>query len=62
MIDFLHKLVNLVVAINSGGRPFHEFGSKDLVQLLITKKNHKFVDKSIYFRLAFESYCFHGQA
>ena len=29
MINFLHKLVKLVVAINSGGRPFHEFGSKE---------------------------------
>ena len=26
------------------------------------KKNHKFLDKSIYFCLAFESYCFHGHA
>ena len=25
-----------------------------------TKKYHKFLDKSIYFWLAFESYCFHG--
>ena len=25
-------------------------------------KNHKFLDKSIYFWLAFESYCFHGRA
>ena len=29
---------------------------------LITKKNLKFLDKSIYFRPAFESYCFHGHA
>ena len=29
---------------------------------LITKKNHKFLDKSIYFWLAFESYYFHGNA
>ena len=29
---------------------------------LITKKNQKFLDKSIYFWLAFESYCFHGHA
>ena len=26
------------------------------------KKNHKFLDKSIYFWLAFQSYCFHGHA
>ena len=26
------------------------------------EKNHKFLDKSIYFWLAFESYCFHGHA
>ena len=25
-------------------------------------KNHKVLDKSIYFRLAFENYCFCGQA
>ena len=29
-------------------------------EILITKKYHKFLDKSIYFWLAFESYCFHG--
>ena len=29
---------------------------------LVTKKYHKFLDKSIYFWLAFESYCFHGHA
>ena len=28
----------------------------------IRKKNHKFRDKSIYLWLAFESYCFDGQA
>ena len=26
------------------------------------EKNHKFLDKSIYFWLAFESYCFHSHA
>ena len=26
------------------------------------EKNLKFLDKSIYFWLAFESYCFHGHA
>ena len=26
------------------------------------KKNHKFLDKSKYFWLAFASYCFHGYA
>ena len=27
-----------------------------------SEKNHKFLDKSIYFWLVFESYCFHGHA
>ena len=26
------------------------------------KKNQKFLDKSIYFWLAFQNYCFHGLA
>ena len=30
--------------------------------LSISKKYHKFLNKSIYFWLAFESYCFHGHA
>ena len=29
---------------------------------LRSQKNDKFLDKSIYFWLAFESYCFHGHA
>ena len=29
---------------------------------LPARKYHKFLDKSIYFWLAFESYCFHGHA
>ena len=29
---------------------------------MITIKYHKFLDKSIYFWLPFESYCFHGHA
>ena len=33
-----------------------------LLRGIILKKNHKFLDKSIYFWLAFESYCFHGHA
>ena len=28
----------------------------------IEQKNHKFLDKSIYFWLPFQSYCFHGHA
>ena len=31
-------------------------------QFLFTKKYHKFLNKSIYFWLAFKSYCFHGHA
>ena len=33
-----------------------------LFSKLIAKKPHKFIDKSIYILLAFESYCFHGHA
>ena len=45
--------------------PFIRHLRVDILKLITKKKkkkNHKFLDKSIYFWLAFETYCFHGHA